>query len=337
MRSHHLFSILFLSIVTLINGRELNRAPKPTAAARVLYQFPNLTSLENIAARSNGHLLVTPLTSSSLYSLDPSFPKVANLVHTFPNATSLLGITEYEPDVFALVSGADPEDPSIPWVIWSIDFNQCLKGTKTPLVRKIATLPKALFLNGLTNLAPGSPWILAADSQLGLVWRINVKTGAVNVAISDPLMAPVTEFGIALGVNGVHIFQSHLYFTNIFLQGGFFAKIPIDPRTGEALGKATIVARNGLCDDFVIDSKGDAWVTQNLLNGVQVIKPNGSVRVAIGGVNDTIVEGVTGAVFGRTLKDRNVLYVSTNGGSAVPVPGTFRVGGTVVAVDTNLL
>jgi hypothetical protein len=311
---------------------EIDRHPI-APAIRILHQFPNLTSIENIAVRPNGKLLLTPLTSSSVYSLDPTSPAVANIIYTFPNANSLLGITEYEPDVFAVVAGPDGSNPSIPWVIWSVDFRNCVTGNNVPEVHKIATLPKALLVNGLTHLAPGSPWILAADSQLGVIWRINTKTGGHEIAISDPLLAPGTAFGITLGVNGIHISEHHLFFTNSLLEGGLFAKIPINLLTGAPLGNATIIARNGVCDDFAIDTKGNAWVTQNILNGVQLIKSDGSFSVVLGGINSTIFEGATSAAFGRTVKDRKTLYVSTNGGSGIPTPGTFRIGGSVVAVD----
>ena len=148
-------------------------------------------------------------------------------------------------------------------------------------------------------------------------------------------MAPATQLGLPLGIDGIQIFGSHLYFTNFFQQNGFFAKVPISMRDGSKLGKAVLVAKSGYGDDFAMDKKGNAWVTTNLLNGVQVIKPDGSFKTVVGGVNDTIVQGSTGAVFGRTRRDSHILYVSTNGGSAIPVPGTYRVGGTVVAIDTS--
>lgn len=73
-----------------------------------LYQFPNATfhDIENIAVRSNGQLLLNMITEPSIYYLDPrKGNSTAQLLYTFPNATSLVGIAEYAPDQFAIAVG----------------------------------------------------------------------------------------------------------------------------------------------------------------------------------------------------------------------------------------
>lgn len=59
--------------------------------------------VENIAVRSNGKILVTLINTPQVWQIDPA-SHIAELVHVFPHAISALGITEYEHDVFAVVS-----------------------------------------------------------------------------------------------------------------------------------------------------------------------------------------------------------------------------------------
>jgi len=52
-------------------------------------------------------------------------------------------------------------------------------------------------------------------------------------------------------------------------------------------------------------------------------------------MGSTEIAEPTSAQFGRTLRDRKTLYVTTAGGLGVPVNGTEVVGGQLVAVDTT--
>ena len=70
--------------------------------SRVLLFF---TWVENLAIRSNDAILATLLTTPELYQIDPSQRTDPILIHTFPFALGLAGITEAEPDVFYIVAG----------------------------------------------------------------------------------------------------------------------------------------------------------------------------------------------------------------------------------------
>lgn len=93
-----LWTSLFLAIATNATGR---------TTLRTVYQFPNPTWVENLAVRSNGHLLLTLLSTPDLYQLDPNSGSTAGakLVYHFPEYTGLCGIVEIENDVFAVVAG----------------------------------------------------------------------------------------------------------------------------------------------------------------------------------------------------------------------------------------
>jgi len=54
---------------------------------------------------------------------------------------------------------------------------------------------------------------------------------------------------------------------------------------------------------------------------------NNGVRVRLaGGLEDTIVAGTTAAAFGRTPRDRTILYVTTTGGMSNLVAGKIEPG-----------
>lgn len=73
----------------------------------MVYQFKE-ENLENYHARLNGQLVVSVVNEPLMYGIDPTKPgKSATLIHNFTSAgvTSLLGIAEYAPDVFAVLTG----------------------------------------------------------------------------------------------------------------------------------------------------------------------------------------------------------------------------------------
>lgn len=62
--------------------------------------------------------------------------------------------------------------------IWKVDFTSTnINADGSAHVSKIADIPEAGILDGLTLVQEGCEFVLAADSVLGLVWRINVQTG----------------------------------------------------------------------------------------------------------------------------------------------------------------
>ncbi|KAI1152420.1 quino protein amine dehydrogenase beta chain-like protein [Nemania diffusa] len=311
-------------------------------ALDLIYQFPNLTALENIAVRSSGKLLVTLPTAPEIYQVDPFHPVKASLVHHFLNFTALLGIDEIEPDIFAVVVGTvDPLSPAPgSFSVWKVDLRTFEtdddgKVVKNATAKEIVAIPEGALLNGLISL-PGTPFVLVADSGLGVVWRINLQTAEYIRALSSPLMTPPE--GTVLGVNGIKIYAGELYFTNTLQE--FFGKVPIHLRgnqAGTAAGEYSVVVRNGRADDFTFDKKGNAYIAQNYDNGIQLITPDGNITVIAGSTNSTVLESDAACIFSRTQRDRDTLYVVTDGGLSQTVPGTYREGGKIVAVHVDKL
>ena len=294
---------LLLSSVLICHGQAVSYA------ARQIFQFPStpFTSIENVAIRPSGDLILTTTSAPTIYLLDPtqSSPS-AQLLYTFPNATSCLGITETSSDVFAVVVGnvniSTFEGVPGTFSIWSVNFQQ----SNEPVVTEVAAIPQAKILNGLTHLQNNPDIVLAADSEAGIVYSLDVASGSSAVAIQNAAFMPTGSN--PLGINGLHVDAAgaNLYFTNS--AQGTFGRIPINGM-GNANGAVTIIAtsaKGNFYDDFAIDSQGNSWIT---------IHPDIVTEVSEAGVQTTILNTTnllqpTSAIFstgGQTL------YVVTDG------------------------
>lgn len=288
-------------------------APSQSCMVRQLYQFHDNddTRLENLAARPNGKLILNVVTKPILYELDPSVscPKPKTL-HTFTGVTSVLGIDEIAPDVFAVVVG-NFTDPKVhqpgSFSVWSLN----LTSPKRPNVTLITALPDSNALNGLATLPGTPPMIMIADSQLGALWRVNTATGNHTKIFESCLLANTTPTN--LGINGIRIFQKKLYFFNS--AQGTYGRVPLHD-DGSAAGEVEILARIALpqhiWDDFDMDWEGNAWVATHR-GDLMEITVEGRQR------NTTVCTGIdmldpTSARFGRgSKKEENTLYVTTAG------------------------
>lgn len=111
--------------------------------------------VENLAIRHTGHILATRIDVPELWSIDPSASPnhAGSHLYSIPNATSLLGIAEIEPNVYAVVAGN-----------FSVQKVQATKGSVRRMARVditntntkpdiqaslITRLPEADFLDGL--------------------------------------------------------------------------------------------------------------------------------------------------------------------------------------------
>jgi hypothetical protein len=336
------YLLSFLPLTSLIAALPQPRSTSTSNAVHTIYEFPNETWIENIAVRANGNLLLTLISTPSLYELNPLIPNPeAKLIHSFPPFTSLLGISEIQPDVFAVIAGnwstTTFTTTNGSYSVWKVDLNT--PPHSPAKTEKIASIPEASFLNGMTLLSPSSPYLLISDSGLGVVWRLNYLTGEYKIILDSPLMKPVAG-QLLLGINGIRVLPGTnlIYFTNSFQY--ILARVPVyltGPEAGSASGNYTVVATTGFADDFTFDGQGNAYVTQDPGDAVEVVSFEGEVKVLVGSENSTVVEGDTADAFGRTERDRGTLYVVTNGGIAGLVNGTRIVGGKVLAVDVEAL
>ncbi|CZS96518.1 hypothetical protein WAI453_010004 [Rhynchosporium graminicola] len=331
--------VLFSRFVSLcilgLLGISVASLQPPKPLLRNIFMFPPNHFIENIAVRSNSKLLLTSLSVNTLFSVDPTVATPnATVVHTFPTGHGLMGITEVSPDIFVIVSG-----------IWDLSLTRAALGTLTiwtinlcnpdPIVKNITTIATSIQLNGLAPIPGSKHLILAADSDAGSIYLINISTGAYSTTITSPLFTPVNRTlpGQHLGINGIRTAGSFLYFTNSARQ--HYGRVPISA-LGQQTGPVQIISNNTIIggafgsqyDDFALDEKGNAWVATH---------PNHVVRVTSGG-QQTVVEDTelllnpTSAQFGRgSERERRMLYV-TNGGRFMEDFTLVDEG--VVALDT---
>jgi hypothetical protein len=285
-----------------------------------VFQFPLGTWIENIAVRSNGQLLVTLLTAPELHLIDPSAnPPTSKLIHSFKeaNVTGLLGITELEHDVFAIVADALPlaATPG-DFAIWKADFRR-----QPASINKIADVPSGQLLNGIAKL--DSHTLLITDSMAGNIVKLDVKTGKSKPILEDASMKPGTINGsfVKAGVNGLKIQDSYVYYTNAALASLY--RVRIDCSSGKATGPFEVIA-SGMpdADDFALQRDGTAFVAVGSSNVVEKVVPSGGQSIYAGNLDSGKILGPTAAAIGRG-KDRDVLYVVTNG---------RKEGGSVIAV-----
>ncbi|KAH7357231.1 hypothetical protein BKA65DRAFT_392578 [Rhexocercosporidium sp. MPI-PUGE-AT-0058] len=257
---------------------------RQVAAAQVV----KLASTENLAVRPNGHILTTNMNSANLYIVDP-VAKTSKTAIVVTGASGLSGIVEVTPDVFAVIGGKG---------IYKVDFTGA-----TPVATLIKTITEANNLNGLT--AFNNDTVLVADAGKGSVFRFSMSTGAYSVAVTDPTMAP--SGSIPFGIDGIRYKDGVVWYTNIFKNS--FHKVPVDA-TGKATGAVTTLWTNLMGDDLCFGPNGKIYIATNGKNSIVEVDPSVGKPTAI-----ATVSGSTSCGFGRTEKDKDVIYVG--GGTGV--------------------
>ena len=309
---------------------------------RTLYQFPKDTWVENIAVRPTGQFLITLLDPTpDLYQIDPFISQAPILVCRFPDALGALGIAEIEPDVFAVITG-NSTIQIVPgsFSVWKVDMRTFNASNGSPAtISKITDIPEAQLLNGAALLNQGSGIVLLAESIGGFAWGLNTRTGEYAKVLENPLTKGGA--GPVPGINGIHVRDSFVYFTNSAQR--LLARVPVHLTNGTAAGPYEVVAQlnASFVDDFALASRDIAYVATNFDNTIVKVrtagKDAGTSSIVEGNIHSTAFAGTTSAAFGRTASDCKVLYVTTTGGLGAPVNGSIVEGGKVLAVDTAML
>ncbi|KAF2494456.1 hypothetical protein BU16DRAFT_589345 [Lophium mytilinum] len=317
-----------------------NHGPSPSPVS-LLHQFPPGVWAENLATTSTNSLLISLMSSPDLLLFNPSTPSIPpTLLHSFARNgpyASLLGLAATTPNSFAVVAGNYSFTAgAIPgtFALFTITLPPASAPDQAPEINLLANLPDAAFINGLIYHAFPSPAVLAGDSALGTVTRVELATGAVSTLLEVDAFKPCAGPPRGEGINGFHIQGQTLYFTNSGCRT--FGTVPVS-RDGRAVGEARVVVREPapyFFDDFTVDETGVAYVAVSNGNAVARITPDGEVRVVAGGVNSTEVAEPTGVVWGRGDEGR-VLFVSTGGGLGDPVNGTTVVGAQVLRIGVE--
>ncbi|TGO65727.1 hypothetical protein BCON_0001g00410 [Botryotinia convoluta] len=304
------------------------------------FDFPSWC--ENFAIRSNGNLLVSRLDTPEVLLVSPTNAFEPITVTTFNTTTykGALGISETTKDVFYVITSAQVDDSFVKTSgvnsIWKINMNTFAQrnGTITSpaTVTKIVDIPGADFLNGMATLDDEN--VLVGDIYNGWVYKVCVTTGAYSIIVNDSKMKFPAGASTNLGVNGIKISNSYLYWTNTAV--GTLNKIKI-ASDGTPIGSSSVVVSNvPKADDFIFKSDGTIWVAQNQMDELSYVPVGATQATLVAGSNiSTTLAGVTSGHFGRTAKDANILYMATSGGLALPINGTVTVAGSIVKIDTT--
>ncbi|KAM0794175.1 hypothetical protein BDR22DRAFT_815669 [Usnea florida] len=343
MRFHALSSFsIFIGLISPAISSPLYshaiRAAKSSPTLTSIHEFTPGTWVENLAVRANGQILATLVTTPQVYQVDPD-PSAAHpltLVHTFPNYLSCVGITELGDDIFYVVTGnfSIPAGGSTPgsYSVWKLDMAGFTAGGAPANATKVADFPQSVNLNGMTALNSDGNTLLIADAGAGAVWSLKVDTGAVEKAITDPLMAPTSNAALPIGINGVKVRDQSLYFTST--DQALVGKVDLNA-DGSAKGPAVTVSGNASSvDDFQIDTLGDMFIAGNdelRFRGASDSSSSALVVVS----NSSLLVGSTAAEFGRLSSDLGSLYVTTNGGSDQYVSQQYTNPGRIVKVDVS--
>jgi hypothetical protein len=223
-------TLLFTTLAIITAALPLDPAKSNPVAT--LWTFPNETWIENLAVRANGNLLCTSLNRAAIYQVDP-YKHIAETLRQFASTDGCLGIAETASDVFVVVTANVSLKTNTAWPgsakIWRVDVrawelvsfdvaqmglcaNAQLQGLPEP-VSLIANLTDVVLPDGVATLPYDPSVVLVADAAKGVIWRINTTTGDYTMAIDDPTFKPTDA--VPLGVNGIHILNSELYFTNL--------------------------------------------------------------------------------------------------------------------------
>jgi hypothetical protein len=311
-----------------------------------IHQFPNGTWLENIAQTQNGSLLVTVLRKAEIHIINPSTSTsntTSSLIASFPGHSSVLGITEMDKDVFAVVVGNVTERNSPvkgTFAVYSLELSVSIesspdcagtpKETRTNAgavkIERIADLPDQGLLNGIAFDPPSTLFI--ADSWLGQIVTLNASSGSIINTIEHPtLQSNFASPSVVLGVNGIRVHDDYLYFSNTVqnLLGRIDLNTVNDATDGDVDVEVETVKEGeeiSQPDDFAVLEDGSVLVVRALADTVQHVRLDGEVSEIAKGAS---VSGSTSVIRGK----EGEFYVSTSG----LVGGVAKEGGRVVRVE----
>ncbi|KUL83207.1 hypothetical protein ZTR_10027 [Talaromyces verruculosus] len=293
-----------------------------TPTLRTISQFPLGAWVENIAVRRNGHLLVTLVSAPEVYEIDPFNASSINRTqpaYTFDGHFNVTGITEVGEDVFVVC--VDEK------YLWKLNF--CEHGT--PQASLITMIPEAQLFNGMSTLSHEQGIVVIADSIKGCIWRVDINTGAYEAVLEDETMQPEPVAGLNLGINGLKMLGDIAYYTNTPKK--LFCRVRLDPISGFPTSSIEIISRTSEADDLAITSTGIAYLATIYQNEITRVWPDGKSEVIAGSLNSSSIPNPTSGAFGRTVIDKNVLYITSGGGSAASINGTFIGGGNILSLE----
>ncbi|KAE9408318.1 hypothetical protein BT96DRAFT_808187, partial [Gymnopus androsaceus JB14] len=287
-----------------------------------IYHFNSSISLETLAVRESGQVIVAFDNFPIIYQIEPdSINGSVRHIHTFEGCLVAHGIVEVEHDQFYVACSNLSVWTHIDVLGSPFIFHVNMTGfpEHPARVNEVAHFPDSRIFTGMEVISKEEGLIYVGDSPLGVINILNVKTGHYFMAINNSLTT-VQPIDSTSGVYGIHSFQpknsstKYLYFSN--WQQALIARIPIHPKTGLPLGEPEVVATNlTSVAEFALDAEGNIFAALFALNQfVRIDHETKEVLVLAGGPDiDTYTQPLSLA-FGRMESDNGDLYAVNNGG-----------------------
>ncbi|KIK64325.1 hypothetical protein GYMLUDRAFT_240886 [Collybiopsis luxurians FD-317 M1] len=327
-----LFSSLAMSLgASASDGKKDNST---SVAIETIHNFGLNVSLENLAVRKSGEIIVGFDNEPILYQVDPKINGSATFIHSFEDYFDIHGITEVAQDQFYVTLGnislVTHEVVPGHWAVYHVNMT-CFPNHVA--VDKVADFNESLLLNGMGVFNREEGLVYVADSRIGVINLLNVYTGEYCVAINDTLTNnPSNATDISSAVVGVHVFEDnsvkYLYFSND--AKGLIGRVVIDEH-GLAKGEAELVVDNlSTAQDFILDKEGK-YIYIALFGPNEIVRidtKTKAIQVLAGNPNDSTYYGAAAVEFGRLKSDEDDLYFTINGGFLKPQD----VGGTVFRI-----
>lgn len=299
---------LGLRVLMLPKADELPYVP---AKSKVLKTYPEGVWFEGVAADATGVLYLT-----ANHALDFS------RTDYYRNAHGVLiqrGLNGDERQIFATGVGSTLGMVAVApsgdlYVTSHGDTSGIWHVGRDAKASLLVQLPSGSWPNGITRGPDGLLYV--ADSNLGTIWRIDPKLPRADRAIVDSRLKARRIVALAPGANGIGFRGDDLIVT----VSDTTQVLAFRRHADGSFGAPRMLASGIPGDDFAITANGNVFVTTHPYNTVVRLAPNGR-RTIVGDVRQGIV-GATAAALGRTEKDRNTLYVVTDGGAFTGGPTT---------------
>jgi hypothetical protein len=284
--------------------------PVELAPARQLTSFPVNTFIENIVITFDGTLFV-------------SNHEAGQVVRVSRNGTQTIHAT-WSGKIAALATTNDGNLVVTAWNDSGIPV--LLQVSSEGTMELLATLPEAIFLNGITRLQ-GERYLLA-DSFRGAIWEFDLRDRTSKIWLEHALLGRNNPESQVPAVNGLKLFDGNLYASNTEQQ--LILKIVVDASGNP--GEPEVWVKNNNIDDFAFDVDGNLYGATHIFNSVVKITPDGKTTTIATAEQGVI--GSTAIAFGRTDEDSTCIYIVGNGGMFLPPP-TGIVPASVVCLEVG--
>jgi len=275
--------------------------PRRVLKSKVLVSFPKNTWLENLVMGDDGELYVTDYPEGKVFKVSRS--GTAGVYATIKG--KIAGIARYHKNEFLVVGWDDGGKPAL--------FRIDAKGNVSLLVH----IQNGMFPNGILYFSWNK--YLITDSFAGCIWLYDAADNSISTWLKSQLLERSSEKSQYPAANGLKIYKDQLYISNTEKQT--LVKLPLQ---GEKPGTPELYLDKVNIDDFTFDEAGNIYAATNVYNYVIKITPEKKITIVAG-----LQEGVAGctAIVSATNPSGDpVLYISTNGGMAIPSPAGVEEG-----------